>query len=313
MTLVLGTRGSPLARAQTDITREALFRARPDAKVEVKIVKTEGDKNRAVSIAQLGTGAFTKELEDALEKEEVDLAVHSLKDLPTEIKRGLVLAATLPRADWRDVLCSRDRKKLGELPHGARLGTSSPRRTAQVLALRPDLRLEEIRGNVETRLKRLELPPDDPKALDGVLLARAGLDRLGKAGAIAETLDRLLPAPGQGAIGLEARSGDAATLALARAIDHDATSRSTRAERLLHKLLGGGCRAPVGALARVVDGALHLEAVVASLDGKTLLRAEGDGNDPETIARAVFERLEKQGAVQLLASVRTPPGTAEPP
>lgn len=302
--MILGTRGSPLARAQTDLTRSALARARPDAAVEVKIVKTEGDKDRVSPIQNLGTGAFTKELEDALERRDVDLAVHSLKDLPTEIKKGLVLAATLPRADHRDVLCSRGRKTLMDLPHGARLGTSSPRRTAQVLALRPDLRLEEIRGNVQTRLKRLDLPPGDPKALDGVLLARAGLDRLGESAAIAETLDRLLPAPGQGAIGLEARADDARTLELARAIDHDATHQATWAERFLHKLLGGGCRAPVGALGTLRDGQLHLEAVVASLDGKTLLRAEGDGPDAEAVARVVFERLEKQGAVQLLARVR---------
>jgi hydroxymethylbilane synthase len=281
--------------------------------VEVKIVKTEGDKNRVASIAQLGTGAFTKELEEALERRDVDLAVHSLKDLPTEIKKGLVLAATLPRADYRDVLCSRGKKKLMDLPRGARLGTSSPRRAAQVLALRPDLKVSEIRGNVETRLKRLELPEDDPKALDGILLARAGLDRLGKAAAVSETLEKLLPAPGQGAIGLEARADDKATLDLARAIDHDATSRATLAERLLHKLLGGGCRAPVGALGRVVDGRLHLAAVVASLDGNTLLRAEGDAASSEEVARSVFERLEKQGAVKLLASVRTLGGAAEPP
>ncbi len=302
--LVLGTRGSPLARAQTDLTRDALGRARPDAKVEVKIVKTEGDKDRVSPIQNLGTGAFTKELEDALERRDVDLAVHSLKDLPTEIKKGLVLAATLPRADTRDVLCSRGRKKLADLPHGARIGTSSPRRTAQVLAIRPDLRLEEIRGNVQTRLKRLELPEDDPKALHGVLLARAGLDRLGESAVVAENLDSLLPAPGQGAIGLEARADDARTLELARAIDHVATNHATRAERLLHKLLGGGCRAPVGALATVADGKLHLRAVVASLDGKTLLRAEGDGADPESVAKTVFQRLESQGAVQLLGRIR---------
>ena len=305
MTLVLGTRGSPLARAQTDLTREALARARPDATVLVKILKTSGDKDRVSPIQDLGTGAFTKELEDALERRDVDLAVHSLKDLPTEIKKGLILAATLPRADHRDVLCSRGKKKLLDLPQGARIGTSSPRRTAQVLALRPGLRLEEIRGNVQTRLKRLELPPGDPKALDGVLLARAGLDRLGESAAIAETLDRLLPAPGQGAIGLEARADDGRTPGLARAIDHDATHQATWAERFLHKLLGGGCRAPVGALGRVVDGRLHLEAVVASLDGKTLLRAEGDGADAESVARTVFAQLEKQGAVKLLAAVRS--------
>ncbi len=310
--MILGSRGSPLARAQTDLTREALARARPGATVEVKIVKTEGDKNRTASIAQLGTGAFTKELEDALERRDVDLAVHSLKDLPTEIKKGLTLAATLPRADWHDVLCSRGKKKLLELPRGARIGTSSPRRTAQVLALRPDLKLEELRGNVETRLKRLELAADDPRALDGVLLARAGLDRLGKGAAISEVLEKLLPAPGQGAIGLEARADDKTTLDLAHAIDHDATHRSTLAERLLHKLLGGGCRAPVGALARVEGGTLHLAAVVASLDGKTLVRAEGDGDEPESVARTVFERLEKQGATKILAAVRSQ-GTGEPP
>lgn len=302
--LVLGTRGSPLARAQTDLTRAALAKARPDATVEIKIVKTQGDKDRVSPIGDLGTGAFTKELEDALERKDVDLAVHSLKDLPTVIQKGLVLAATLPRADFRDVLCSRGKKKLMDLPHGARVGTSSPRRTAQVLALRPDLRLEEIRGNVQTRLKRLELPPEDPKALDGILLARAGLDRLGESAAIAETLDQLLPAPGQGAIGLEARAGDEATLALARAIDHEPTNRATLAERLLHKLLGGGCRAPVGALGTVSGSSIHLDAVVASLDGKTLLRAEGDGEDPESVAKVVFAQLEKQGAVQLLATVR---------
>jgi hydroxymethylbilane synthase len=302
---IIGSRGSPLARAQIELTRAALAKAHPGLEVTVKIVKTEGDKNKA-PIGTLSTGAFTKELEDALLRGEVDLAVHSLKDLPTDMAKGLALAATLPRADWRDVLCSRGDVVLADLPRGARIGTSSPRRTAQILALRPDLRLSEIRGNVETRLKRLSLPADDPKALEGVLLARAGLDRLGKSAVIAETFDedRFLPAPGQGAVALETRADDRVTLEHLRAIDDAPTNAATRAERLLHKLLGGGCRAPIGALARVAAGKIRLKAVVAALDGKRLLKAEGEGATPEAVARAVFEKLDAQGALALLAGVR---------
>jgi hydroxymethylbilane synthase len=267
-------------------------------------VKTTGDKDRVSSMQSMGTGIFTKELEDALLREEAHLAVHSLKDLPTEIAPGLALAGVLPRADWRDALVGRDGKRLAELPAAARLGTSSPRRRAQVLALRPDLQVEELRGNVETRLNRTKLPPSDPKALDAVLLARAGLDRLGKSAAATETFgpESFLPAPGQGAIGLETRAGDSAVREVLAAIDDAATNTATRAERLLHKLLGGGCHAPIGALGESSPGGLRLRAVVAALDGRRLLRAEAEGPDPARLARVVFEKLEALGAVALLAA-----------
>lgn len=306
MKIVIGTRGSPLARAQVELTRAALAKARPDVELEVKILKTQGDRDRATSIAQMGTGVFTKELEDALRAKTIDLAVHSLKDLPTDIAPGLALAGTLPRADWRDVLCSRGNRKLADLPENGRVGTSSPRRTAQLLALRPDLRVSELRGNVETRLKRLDLPEKDEKALDAILLARAGLDRLGRSAVVTETFDedRFLPAPGQGAVGLECRGDDERTIEVVRSIDHVETNQATRAERALHKLLGGGCRAPVGALARVAAEGFSLKAVVAALDGKKLLRAEGTGADAAAVARAVFEKLAAQGAVEVLAAAR---------
>lgn len=304
MKLVLATRGSPLALAQVELTKAALAKARPDITPEVLVLKTSGDKDRVSSMQTMGTGIFTKELEDALLRGDADVAVHSLKDLPTDFAPGLVLGGTLPRADWRDVLIGRGGKRLADLAKGARVGTSSPRRRAQLLALRPDLEVHEVRGNVDTRINRTTLPPGDPKALDAVMLARAGLDRLGKSAVATETFgpESFLPAPGQGAVGLETRAGHEPALAALRAIDDAATNAATRAERLLHKLLGGGCHAPVGALGEVSPRGLRLRAVVASLDGRRLLRAEGEGKDPAALARSVFDDLAAKGAVDLLAA-----------
>jgi hydroxymethylbilane synthase len=304
--LRLGTRGSRLARAQAEIARTVLIARRPGLEIELVIVKTEGAARRDAPIAALGTGAFTKELEDALLAGRCDLAVHSLKDLPTTLAPGLVLAAVLPRADVRDAVCARGRASLHELGKGARVGTSSPRRRGQILALRSDLVFLPLRGNVETRLSRLELPEKDPKALDACVLAMAGLERLSRAHGLARPLEpeMVLPAAGQGAIALEARVDDARTREIALSVDDHPTHQATLAERLLHLALGGGCRAPIGALGRVEGGELRLEACVAALDGSQVVRGKRTGKDPGEVALALARELRARGAEEILSNVR---------
>jgi len=265
-TLILGTRGSDLALAQTHLVVGKLQAAHPGLAIESRIIKTTGDQRLDVSLATPGSlekGLFTREIEEALLAGEIDAAVHSLKDLPTEQPEGLTLGAILERADPSDVLVSRRPGGLDGLPQGATVATSSPRRRAQLLQMRPDLRVTEIRGNVPTRLRKLAGNP----ALDGLVLARAGLDRLGAAimpeGCAATTLTGMLPAPGQGAIAVECRAGDARTQTLLQAIHHEETSRCVAAERDFLRALGGGCSLPVGAFATVEGGQVKLRTFVA--------------------------------------------------
>lgn len=259
--LVLGTRGSDLALAQTRLVAEKLRAAHPDLLVETRIIKTTGDRRLDVRLAAPGPlekGLFTKELEDALLAGQIDAAVHSLKDLPTTQPEGLTLGAILERADPADVLVSRRPGGLGALPPGACVATSSPRRKAQLVALRPDLRVAEIRGNVPTRLRKLA---EDP-SLDGLLLAKAGLDRLGPAivpvGLHVTVLAEMLPAPGQGAIAVECRSADGPTHQALRPLHHEDTARCVQEERRLLQELGGGCSLPFAALAVVENGGLEV-------------------------------------------------------
>jgi hydroxymethylbilane synthase len=261
-TIILGTRGSDLALAQTRIVAEKLRAAHPELGVETRIIKTTGDRRLDVSLSSPGSlakGLFTKELEEALLSREIDAAVHSLKDLPTEQPAGLELGAILERADPSDVLVTRLPGGLSGLAAHACVATSSPRRKAQLLKLRPDLRVAEIRGNVPTRLRKLA---EDP-ALDGLLLAKAGLDRLGAAVVPAAlhvaVIPEILPAPGQGAIAVECRAGDAPTLDLLSALHHIDTARCVQEERRLLQSLGGGCSLPFAALAVVLDGELHVK------------------------------------------------------
>ena len=304
MTLKLGTRGSELARTQSGHVADALRAAGHD--VELVTIRSEGDVTTGSLLDAGGLGLFAAALRVALLAGQVDLVVHSLKDLPTAPVPGLTVAAIPPRASLADALCARDGLTLAELPPGAKVGTGSPRRAAQVRALRPDLGVVEIRGNVGTRLARTLGPDAD---LDAVVLAAAGLERLGRDDAITELL-ALLPAPGQGALAVECRSEDAAVLAALAPLDDPDTRAAVEAERAVLARLGAGCAAPVGASASLDDGVLRLRAAVFSADGTAAVRAESSstGDEPaEALGVRVAERLLAEGAAEV-----TPLGADRP-
>jgi hydroxymethylbilane synthase len=244
-----------------------------------------------------GKGAFLKEIEEALLAREVDLAVHSLKDVPTSLPAGLHLCAFLERADPRDALISRTGVGLEALPSGARVGTTSLRRQAQLRARRPDLQIHDLRGNVDTRLRRLQAGD-----FDAILLAMAGLTRLGRAAEVSEALapEVLLPAPGQGAIALECRLDDATTAAAAAALHHVPTAAAVQAERAFLAALGGGCNVPLGAFAEPHAEGLRLRALVAREDGSAVLRSERVGPEPVALGQALAQELLACGAAALL-------------
>ena len=300
--LVLGTRGSDLALAQTTMVRRALEAAHPGLLIEQKIITTTGDARTAMPLHEPtaeGAGLFTKQLEEALLSGEIDLAVHSLKDLPVETPAGLELAAILPRAPIDDLLVSRHPGGLAGLPTGATIGSSSPRRALLIQARRPDLQLIPIRGNVPTRLQKVAAG----NPYDATVLAAAGLGRLGhdlSKGHLMidgvtlslETLDWMLPAPGQGAVAVETRAGDPSAQLLATL--HDVTTaRCVEAERLVLKHLGGGCHLALGALALEQNGELSLRAVfVPDQDApEKALSGKASGATPTEVARRVADQL----------------------
>jgi hydroxymethylbilane synthase len=299
--LRIGSRGSQLALWQANHV-SALLRAR-GYQVEIEIIRTTGDKITDVALAKVGTkGMFTKEIEESLAASSVDLAVHSLKDLPTELPPGFEIAAITEREDPRDAFCSRRYSEIEDLPKGARVGTSSLRRQAQLKAIRPDLDIHPLRGNVDTRLRKLE-----QGEYDAVILAAAGLMRLGKTELIRQIIpaEIMCPAAGQGALGIEIREGDSATRQhLAFLNDPDARAATT-CERALLNGLGGGCQVPIGAFAGIRDGNLHLDAIVAHPDGSRLLRQSGDGNvnHPEKLGNEVGNRLLHRGGHEILEAV----------
>jgi len=301
-TLRIGTRGSALAMVQTRLV-EGLLRDRGHA-VEVATITTQGDVRTDVPLSVLGgRGVFVAELEQALRDGRVDVAVHSAKDLPSTTAPDLVLAAFLPREDPRDVVVTRDGAPLDALPHGAVIGTSSPRRACQLRALRPDLVLRDIRGNVDTRLRKL-----DAGDYDAIVLAAAGLRRLGLAGRITESLgpDRMLSAVGQGAIAVEVRGDDVDARAAVAALDDEPTRVAVTAERAFLARLGAGCSAPTGALATIAGGVLRLEGMIGSDDGTTV-RAARDGRpqDAASLGVAVAESLLAAGGDALLVAAGT--------
>ena len=301
-TLRLGTRGSPLARWQAEWVAARLTEL--GVAVTLVPITTQGDV-KSQPLGEIGgQGLFTKELQRALLDGQIDLAVHSLKDLPTAPVPGLVLAAVPERESTDDVLVSNIADRIESLPRAARVGTGSLRRKAQLLHKRPDLRVEEIRGNVETRLRKL-----DEGQYDAIVLAEAGLRRLGMIDRIVHVIPRqiMLPAVGQGALGIEARAGDEATLALLAPLDYAATHQAVLAERTLLLTLRGGCLAPVGAWARLEQGHLALDAVVLSGDGMRKLKSQGTASPSDAIplGRRVAELLLDQGAAELIASSRT--------
>ncbi len=289
--LRLGTRGSPLALAQTREVCRRLGGAHPelalDGALETVVIKTSGDKIRDRTLAEVGgKGLFTKEIEEALLTGVIDLAVHSMKDLPTWLPNGLAITTLLPREDPRDALFSRQGASLAELPAGAVVGTASLRRQALVLMARPDLKVVPIRGNVDTRLRKL-----GEGQVDATLLAVAGLKRLGHGGKITAALapEEMLPAVAQGAIGLEARSGDQATAAWLAALNDEATALRVGAERACLAVLDGSCRTPIAAYAELRGGGaqIWLRALVALPDGSQAHRAErrGPASDAEALGR----------------------------
>jgi len=328
---VVGSRGSPLSRRQTRLALDALRGERPDARFQMRAIRTTGDRSRA-SLSQIGgRGVFVAELERALLDGEIDIAVHSLKDMPSESTDGLAVGAVTERADVRDALVSRKALTLAALPEGATVGTGSPRRAVQLLAARPDLRIADIRGNVDTRIRKVE-----GGQYDAAVLAAAGLVRLGLLDRAAEVLsiEVMLPAVGQGALALQVRADDAEAAELVGVLDNDASHSATAAERAFEARLGGGCHAAMAALGEVtrsvilspsrdviLSGAknlsplrinsandfgsrLRLRGLVGDPASGRILRGEVEGSveDAEPVGVALAERLLAQGAAELLAS-----------
>lgn len=288
--ITVGSRRSRLAIIQSRAIIAELSKVHPQLEFHLVEIVTGGDRDRGSSLEELGgIGVFVKELEEALLKGKIDLAVHSLKDMPTEASAGLRLAAVTERADPRDVLVSR-LGNLSQLPPGAKIGTGSPRRAVQVLAQRPDLEIRGMRGNVDTRLRKVSSGD-----FDGAIMAAAALIRLGMEGSITEYLpvDSFVPAVGQGALGIEIRADDIQMAEMVAPINHEPSWLSVIAERAFLKALGGGCRAPIAALGTVANGALHLRGMVADPAGGDILRAEVEGNAlaPEEVGNRLAQKM----------------------
>ena len=298
-TLTIGTRGSRLALAQTHAVADALAAVAPDWDVRIETIASTGDDQPEAAIETLGLGVFTSAIERALLDERVDLAVHSLKDLPTSQPIGLTAVPVLEREDPRDVLINRWNVGLLDLPEGARIGTSSPRRAAQIAHGRKDILLLAIRGNVETRIRKSEGPD-----YDGVIVAAAGVERLRMTERIAERLSPHVctPAPGQAALAAEARSDDRELLVLLRRLVHEPTEAAVEAERALLRAAGSGCRLPLGAFAEVEGDRMRLFATVTPPDGSTSYRVEvtGSASEPDLLGRAAYQAFLEQGASALL-------------
>jgi hydroxymethylbilane synthase len=297
--IVLGTRGSPLALVQTEEVLQALRRRHPHQEFIVRVVKTTGDVNTRDTLTALGRGVFSREIEDLLLRREIDIAVHSLKDLPGTLPPGLVIAATPERADPRDVVVGAAAPTLAALPPGAKVGTSSPRRMALVQEARKDVCAEPIRGNVDTRLRKLK-----DGAYDAVVLAAAGLARLNRLNEATEFLDpnTFVPAISQGVLGVETREDAADVRVLLAPLDHPATSAATVAERSFLRAVGGGCKVPVAAYATVAGSELTLRGLVATPDGFRVYRRtlHAPVSDAGRVGRELVSLLRSDGAKDLL-------------
>jgi hydroxymethylbilane synthase len=297
--LRIGSRGSKLALWQSNHIA-ALLRAQGHT-VDIQIIQTTGDKITDVALAKVGTkGMFTKEIEEALAAGEVDLAVHSLKDLPTELPPGFEIAAVPKRENPLDAFLSANFASIEALPPGSRVGTSSLRRQAQLMALRPDLDIHPLRGNVDTRLRKLEAGE-----YAAIILAAAGVNRLGLTQLMRQIIpaDAMCPAAGQGALGIEIRQGDATTGEQLAFLDDPAARATTTCERALLNAMGGGCQVPVGAFAEVGEGGLRLRAVVAHPDGTKVLREAQTGSDPLRLGEEVGKELLRRGGSAILEAV----------
>ena len=305
--LVIGTRGSDLALWQSNWVKRQLERIFRKLVVRLEIVRTTGDKVGEPLLSNVGVkGVFTKEIDIALYERRIDLAVHSLKDITTEIPEGLVIGAVTKRDDVRDVFVKhpdKDHRSLDSLPHGAIVATGSLRRRCQLLQLRPDLMVENLRGNVPTRIQKL-----DESTWDGIILAKAGLDRLGLSDRITEILptDVMVPAVGQGALGLEVRAEDDEARSYVSRLNDPSTEAAVRAERSLLCHLQGGCQVPIGALGRAEGNQLTLRAMVGSLDGTEVLRGRIHGRveEPEALGARLAETLLLSGGKKILSYIR---------
>ena len=299
----LGTRGSRLALAQAHWVKGRLEALRPSAQVEIVTIRTKGDSLQTQPLSATDdTGLFTKAIEEALLRGEVDIAVHSLKDLPTDQPTGLVLAAVPERLDPHDALVSRDGMTLDQLEKGVRIGTSSVRRKAQLLAINHEIDVVALRGNLDTRLRRV-LEGD----FDAIVIAKAGLVRMQQndAEAVSVPLDKMLPAAGQGALAIEAGQDDPELLELIAELNDAESAETTRAERMVLQRLGAGCQVPIGVLAEAVDdGGLRLRCAVFSKDGRDVVRAGSTGTDTAEIVDEVVKKLTEQGACALVEDAR---------
>jgi len=307
--ITIGTRGSKLALWQAEFVKTELQKLYPELKVEILKIKTTGDKILDVPLAQVGgKGLFVKEIEEALLRHEADIAVHSMKDVPTDFPDGLHLAVVCEREDPRDALISQTQKSkikiqnFRDLPNGARVGTSSLRRSCQLLSLRPDLKIEQLRGNLDTRLRKL-----NEGQFDAIILATAGVKRLGLQDRITEILspDISLPAIGQGAVGIECRINDEFVNDLISPLNHPETSICVKAERAFLKKLEGGCQVPIAAHARLTDGRIVLDGLVGSISGDKIIKvhSEGEPGDAENLGIALAEEILSRGAKEILDEV----------
>ena len=301
--LRIGTRGSQLALFQANWVRDKLIQTHPHLHIHLIKIKTTGDKIQDVPLAKIGgKGLFVKEIEEALLDRRIDLAVHSIKDVPTEFPEGLHLSIITKREDPRDVFISRDGRRLKELPQRAKIGTSSLRRQAQLLHFRGDLELIPLRGNLDTRLKKLKT-----MNLDGIVLAMAGLKRLGLEEKITEIIppEVSLPAIGQGALGIETRMGDMEVEEQIRFLNDNDSSIAVSAERAFLKKLEGGCQVPVAAFARMVETTLRIDGLVGGVDGKILIKdhVEGSPEAAEELGTNLAEILLSKGAREILDEI----------
>jgi hydroxymethylbilane synthase len=300
MHIKIGTRGSKLALTQANLVADSLKRTAPGITAEICVIKTSGDIMQDVALTKIGgKGVFVKEIEDALLCSTVDLAVHSMKDVPTEIPAGLTFAAILRREDARDILVSKDNQKMEFMPRGARIGTGSMRRSAQLLAILPDLAIVPLRGNLETRLKKIQA-----ENLQGIILAAAGMKRLGLAEKISQYLpiETMLPAVGQGALGLEVRDGNNDLMEVLAKLNHAPTAAEITAERSFLRHLGGGCLLPIAAFGKLEGEKLTLEGLVAAPNGSSVIRDKVRGAiaEAEELGKRLAEIIIEKGGKKLL-------------
>ena len=302
--ITIGTRKSKLALIQTHYVKGLIEKQHPGMNVAVKHIETKGDKILDVPLARIGDkGLFTKEIESALIEGEIDLAVHSYKDLPTKLPDGLGVGAVMKRVPNEDALIAKPGTTLESLPKGAKVGTSSLRRRSQLLRLRPDLEIADLRGNVNTRIDKFLAGQ-----YDALVLARAGVTRMGLEEHISQVIpfDVMLPAVGQGALGIEVRENDLEVIKTIVFLDDAETRAATAAESAFLEELEGGCQVPIGAAGSVADGKIKLQGFVASLDGTTYFRGdeEGSADDPAAVGRRLARRLIAEGAADVLAEIR---------